>query len=106
MIIKKWQKAAALILAVVSLSACAGTSTQESSGQYFDDSATTLRVKTALADASVSDLSLVSVSTQNGVVQLNGYVSSDQLQELAGTVAQGVPGVNQVENNLVVKDSD
>lgn len=32
--------------------------------------------------------------------------SSDQLQELAGTVAQDVPGVNQVDNNLVVKDSD
>ncbi|MCX7122372.1 MAG: BON domain-containing protein [Gammaproteobacteria bacterium] len=95
-----------LIFMSLLLSACAGTPNQESTGQYFDDSATTARVKTALMSASITDYSLVSVSTSDGVVQLNGYVSSDQQAELAGTTAQGVPGVNQVENNLVVKASD
>jgi hyperosmotically inducible protein len=93
-----------LVLFSLGLTACASSS--QSNNSYWSDSETTLRVKTALMDASVSDLSLVSVTTNHGVVELDGYVSSDQLQELAGTVAQGVPGVNQVENNLVVKDSD
>ena len=88
------------------LSGCAGTPNQPSTGQYFDDSATTLRVKTALMNTSVTNYSMISVSTDNGVVQLNGYVDSDQQAELAATTAQGVPGVNQVENNLVVKASN
>ena len=88
------------------LSGCAGTPTQPSTGQYFDDSATTMRVKTALMNTSVTNYSMISVTTNNGVVELDGNVGSDQQAELAATTAQGVAGVNQVINNLVVKASD
>ncbi len=85
---------------------CLGGCATAPSNPYLADSETTLRVKTALMNTSIVDYSMISVTTNNGVVELNGYVSSDQEQELAGTTAEGVPGVNQVENNLVVKASD
>ena len=103
---QKWNRWLGIAILGSILCGCAGTPNQQSTGQYFDDSATTMRVKTALLNTSITDYSLISVSTYQGVVQLNGYVDSDQQSELAGTTAQGVPGVNQVENNLVVKASD
>ncbi len=103
---QNWVKTIGLLVFSLSLSACASASSQGGGDSYWSDSGTTLRVKTALMSAGVVDFSLISVSTHNGVVELDGSVGSDQEQELAGTTAQGVSGVKQVENNLTVNASD
>ena len=103
---KVWQQYMIAVICGLSLAGCASTGTSQGSDPYWSDSGTTLHVKTALMSAGVVKFSLISVTTNQGVVQLNGSVSSAQEQELAGTIARGVSGVRQVENNLVVNASD
>jgi len=46
----------------------------------------------------------ISHSTQNGVVTLSGTVDSEQARAQAQQVASGVPNVQQVVNELQIKD--
>ncbi len=101
-----WCHATRIGLLSLALTGCAATPTQESTGQYFDDSAITLKVKTALLNAGVTTFARVSVSTHKGVVDLSGSVSTGQAAELAGTTAQGISGVKQVDNNIKVNLSE
>ena len=64
---------------------------------------TTGKIKAALAaDTGLKD-SDISVSTNNGVVTLNGTVKSQDQIALAQGVAQKMDGVQKVETNLTVK---
>jgi hypothetical protein len=94
-----------LFLAVLATlaTACAATSTQESTGGYIDDSTITAKVKTNLAqDAKVSSTD-INVKTYKGVVDLSGFVNSQSQISEAGLVAAQVSGVTSVHNNLIVK---
>ncbi len=95
---------AALLLAfAVFAAACAGTSTTQSPGAYVDDSVITTKVKAAfVADSKLSAYS-TGVETYNGVVQLSGFVNSQEDIDLSTKVAAAVPGVKAVHNNLLVK---
>jgi len=58
------------------LTGCVSAVHEESTGQYIDSSAITVKVKSKLlADDSVKSLS-ISVVTYKGVVQLSGFVDS------------------------------
>ena len=93
-------------LAAVVLAACASTPTQESVGEYIDDTAITAQVKSALVgDEQVSTLGSVGVDTFKGIVQLSGFVDSAQEKEKAGTIARTVTGVKAVENDIRLKDT-
>jgi osmotically-inducible protein OsmY len=82
---------------------CASTSSQDSVGQYLDDSAITAGVKAAI----LNDLSLkvaeINVETHQGVVQLSGFVSSADNVATASSVARTVKGVKSVKNDLRLK---
>ena len=82
---------------------CAATQKQESTGQYIDDSAITTKVKAAIFNESTLKTLQINVKTFKGVVQLSGFVDSDQSVTKAGEVAGRVEGVNAVKNDLVVK---
>ena len=43
------------------------------------------------------------VETREGVVYLSGYVKTIKQSDIAGDVAGKVPGVKQVENNIIVR---
>lgn len=89
-----------MILIVSLLLGCAGTSTQESTGEYLDDSAITAKVKSAfVADKQVSALD-IQVTTFKGVVQLSGFASSQQEIDRAVELARKVPGVKSVKNDI------
>ena len=93
-----------LVLAVLAVIAgCAGSRTTESTGQYVDDSAITTKVKAAIFDDPTLKVFEISVETFKGVVQLSGFVSSQEVRSRAGVVAGRVSGVQSVRNNLVVK---
>ena len=85
------------------LIACASTKTQESTGQYIDDSVITTKVKAKIAEDDVLKSFSISVETFKGVVQLSGFVNSQLTIDKAGRIASSVEGVKSVKNDLVVK---
>src|SRR5256885_6909798 len=63
----------------VALSGCAGSPSQESTGEYVDDSVITAKVKAALAaDPGVRDPTALNVETFRGVVYLTGFADFRQ----------------------------
>ena len=95
----------AVFVAIVFLSAlgCAGSPTQESTGEYITDSWITTKVKAALADDRQVKATEVNVETFKGVVQLSGFVSSDTAMYEAVRIARGIKGVKSVNNDMRVK---
>ena len=82
---------------------CASTPTSDSTGQYVDDTVITTKVKNALlADGAVKS-SEISVQTVKGVVQLSGFVDTSDQKSAAKKDAWAIPGVKDVNNNLIVK---
>jgi len=82
---------------------CAATQTQQSTGQYVDDSVITTKVKAAIFNEPTLKTFQINVKTYKAVVQLSGFVDSAQNVTKAGEVAKTVVGVASVENALVVK---
>lgn len=85
------------------LTGCAGSRTQESTGQYFDDAAITTKVKTALFNEPTLKSTEINVETFKGVVQLSGFVTSQADINRALQVARSVSGVESVRNDMHVK---
>lgn len=71
--------------------------------RFASDVTVTSKVKAALIrekDLSAMD---VNVETQNGVVQLSGFVDTKDQQERAEKVAKSINGVKEVKNDLRLK---
>ncbi|MDB5823389.1 MAG: transporter [Herminiimonas sp.] len=92
--------AALMLTAVVG---CASTRTQESTGQYVNDSAITTSVKAAILKEPSLKVAEINVETFKGVVQLSGFVRSNENIATAVSVARGVNGVQSVRNDMRVK---
>ena len=92
-----------LVVLITGFAACASTSKQEGAGEYVDDSVITTKVKTQLAADDFLKSFEISVETYKGIVQLSGFVGSQQAVDKAGEIARGVQGVKSVENDLNVK---
>jgi len=82
---------------------CASTPTDESTGQMVDSTVITTNVKAALAGQKLDTLLNIEVETFRDVVQLSGFVDSEEQKTMAGEIAGEVEGVVRVENSLVVK---
>jgi len=82
---------------------CASTHKHESTGEYIDDSVITTKVKAALFDELTLRSFRIDVKTYRGVVQLSGFVDSQDSVKKAGDVARGIKGVASVSNDLIVK---
>jgi osmotically-inducible protein OsmY len=88
---------------LASLLGCAGTPTQEGTGEYVDDTVITTKVKTAIFNEPSLKSAEINVETFKGTVQLTGFVSSQAAINRAAEVARGVPGVTSVRNDMRVK---
>jgi hypothetical protein len=98
--IRQWML---ITVALAGLAGCAGSPTQESTGEYFDDTAITTRVKSAfVSDKDVSAMN-VSVETFKGTVQLSGFAKNAQEADKAESIARGVKGVKNVKNDIRIK---
>jgi osmotically-inducible protein OsmY len=96
----------ALLLAAVAFTAmagCASTRTQESTGQYVDDTALTTKVKAAIFNDASLKSAEINVETFKGRVQLSGFVRSQANMDEAVVVAQAVQGVTSVKNDMRLK---
>lgn len=85
------------------IAGCASTPTREGTGEYFDDSIITAKVKTAILRTPTLKVAEINVETFKGVVQLSGFVSSQEAIDKAISVARGINGVRSVNSAMVVK---
>jgi len=92
-----------LLMLIATFTACASTSKQSGMGEYVDDSVITTKVKSMLAADDFLKSFQISVETYKGIVQLSGFVGSQQAVDTAGEIARSVKGVTSVKNNLNVK---
>lgn len=76
---------------------------KQSTGEYVDDAAITTKVKSALAADPTAKATQVNVETYQGVVQLSGFVDSQESASKAVEIAKGVEGVKSVKNNMAVR---
>jgi hyperosmotically inducible protein len=91
------------LVLVVSLTGCAGGKKLESTGEYFDDIAITTKVKASILENSQLSIMQINVETFKGIVQLSGFVNSNEISAKAADVAKTVKGVKKVNNSLVIK---
>lgn len=82
------------------------TETKTTVGTEIDDTVITTKVKSALLkDTGLESLD-IKVETRKGVVQLSGFVDSQNQMDRAMTVAQGIDGVSNVDNKIRIKARD
>jgi hyperosmotically inducible periplasmic protein len=98
-----------VIASMLGIALLAGCSTwqrgdsERTAGRIVDDRKITSNVKSRLNDEPVYKFSDVDVRTFQGVVQLSGFVRSEDQKERAGQLAQQTPGVARVVNSIVLK---
>ena|SRR6188768_4322795 len=103
---KTYTSRLASVLSITALAftmGCAGTAKTESTGEYFDDTAITGKVKSAIFEQPTLKSAEINVETFKGVVQLSGFVSSTDNANLAVATAKGVKGVSSVKNDMRIK---
>lgn len=103
---KTIQRLSTLVLAAAAfttLVGCASTATQESTGQYVDDTAITAKVKAAIFNEPTLKSAEINVETFKRVVQLSGFVNSQADIQKAVAVTRGVEGVAAVKNDMRLK---
>lgn len=103
MIKTRYYSVVAVALALMLSMGCTSTPTQESAGEYMDNSVITARVKTAIFKEPSLKSAEVNVETFKGVVQLSGFVSSQSDINRAVEIASAVEGVKSVENDMQLK---
>jgi len=92
-----------VLMMIAAFVACASTPKQEGTGDYVDDSVITTKIKTQLANDDFLKSFQISVETRKGIVELSGFVDSQNAKDKAGQIARGVGGVKSVKNALIVK---
>jgi osmotically-inducible protein OsmY len=92
-----------LLMLIATFTACASTRTNESTGEYVDDSVITTKVKSLLAADDFLKSFQISVETYQGTVQMSGFVNSQKAVDKAGEIVRSVKGVKSIKNNLIVK---
>lgn len=92
-----------ILLFIATLSACAATRTHESTGELVDDAVITTKVKSLIAADDFLKSFQISVETFKGVVQLSGFVNSQQAVDKAIEITKSVKWVKSIKNSLIVK---
>jgi hyperosmotically inducible protein len=92
-----------IAIAVAATGGCASTKTSEGTGEYFDDSWITTRVKATILNEPTLKSSEINVETFKGEVQLSGFVSSEDNIRKAVTLTKEVKGVKTVKNDMRVR---
>lgn len=76
---------------------------ERTAGRTIDDKSIESDVKHHLAKEPVYKFHDVDVKAFNGVVQLSGFVNSDDQKRRAEEIAKQIPGVQQVVNAITLK---
>jgi len=76
---------------------------ERSDGRVVDDKEITQTVQKELKHEPVYKFGGVDVDTFGGVVQLSGFVNTDDQKRRAEEIARSTPGVRQVNNGISLK---
>jgi len=87
------------LLVLVAMSGC-GALAGRPLETWAQDRGLTARVKARLAAADAGTLTRIHIDTYESIVYLTGGVTSTEMKRRAEEIARGVPGVEQVVNNL------
>jgi osmotically-inducible protein OsmY len=100
---RNFVSASLCVLLGLGVAACNSTRTQESFGEYVDDSVVTARVKAAIVGDDYLKATEINVETFKGTVQLSGFVRSQNDISRAVDVTRRVHGVRSVVNKMSIK---
>ena len=100
--IRKLAAVAGILFLALALG-CASTAQKEGTGEYFDDTVVTAKVKAAILEEPTLKSAEINVETFKGVVQMSGFVNSREDIATAAAVARKVPGVKSVKNDMRLK---
>jgi osmotically-inducible protein OsmY len=75
----------------------------EKAGMAIDDAVITTKVKAEILEHQKLKVFDIHVDTQNGIVQLSGFVDSPATAERAIKAARSVSGVREVKNDMRVE---
>lgn len=92
-----------MALIILALIGCASTDTRSGTGEYIDDTVITGKVKAAILKHPDLRSSEINVETFKGVVQLSGFVTSQDDINDAVEVARAVAGVKSVRNDMQLR---
>ncbi len=92
-----------LIIMFATLVGCASTPKKAGTGEYIDDTVITTKVKVAIMEDPALKSSEINVETFKGVVQLSGFVISQDAINKAVETARSVKGVVSVKNDMQLK---
>lgn len=95
-----------LLALLLALSACSTPPQEEDTGEFFDSSLITAKVKMKLFDDPLTGGFHIKVNTSKGVVQLSGFVNTAEAKQRAEMIASSIDGVKKVENTLLVTPLD
>jgi osmotically-inducible protein OsmY len=92
-----------LIIMFATITGCASSAKKAGTGEYIDDTVITAKVKVAILEDPALKSSEINVETFKGVVQLSGFVVSQDAINKAVETARGVNGVTSVKNDMQLK---
>lgn len=85
------------------LIACVASPGHESTGEFFDSSTTTTKVKATLVNQLGTTGLTIQVKTFKDEVQLSGFVATERLKQRAELITGSVDGVRKVRNDIIVR---
>ena len=92
-----------MVLTLLIVAGCASSPKQAGTGEYFDDTVITTKVKAAILHEPSLSSAEINVETFKGDVQLSGFVNSRADISKAIEVARTVNGVRTVKNDMRLK---
>jgi hyperosmotically inducible protein len=92
-----------IIIALTALFLTGPAMAEKTAGEAVDDAGLAAQVKTNLIQSKIVDANDVNVEVEKGVVQLSGFVQSEEQRREAANIANDIVGVKRVNNKLVVK---
>ncbi len=92
------------LMAIATLTGCeSNRHSDRTAGRTLDDKMITREVQKELDGEPIYKFGDVDVKTFAGVVQLSGFVTTEEQKRRAGDIARQVQGVSQVVNNITLK---
>ncbi len=94
-----------LFFFAAALAGCSQPEKRRGAGETVDDSWITTKVKAGIVNDELLKGFNINVTTFGGIVELSGFVDTQQQADRAVQVARGVEGVKSVKNALMVKQA-
>jgi len=90
------------LLATLACACALPVHAKETAGNALDDSSITTQITAQMFDNKNAHATRISVTTYRGVVQLSGFVSTENEKDWAASSALGVDGVKEVHNSIAL----